>query len=310
MNLLDGFLECEWEYIGCGAANVVFAYIGTKENLRHKVARLRLNKSMISTKDIYNYLHSENFKPFQNYMVEIHLCLVKAQVLRRFQKVLDSENLSFRIDDKEDHVLILDNLFSSSLKNYECFGLSKYHKLFVDKFENDIIFEFKPKWLYDLPKHHNNCRNCLNAKLKNQEFISCHLKLLNSEHGIEEWCNEIHSEFSSKYNSDLNLYELLKKCLLKNYELIHILFNLQKRINIHQKLESLGSIHDVDDELQFHMTIRDVSLFLKLSFQKIYVLDLDKKPKDKWESWKKQEIKFQRMYSKNLNLNCRIKANV
>lgn len=310
MYILDGISESEWEYVGCGAANVVFAYTGNEPTLKHKVVRVRLSKSIISTKEIYDYLHSVVFEQLKEYLVETRLFLVNENVLKTFQNVLYHNSMAIKINNKESHVLILDNLFSFSLANYKTVELSKYHKLYIDKFEKDLIFEFKPKWLYDLPKHHNNCRNCLNAKIKNQAFICCHLKLLDSKSGVDHWCREIHSEFASKCNSTLNLYELLKDCLLKNYGIIQILFNLQNNINIHQKLRSLNNIEDIDDELQFNMTIRDVSMFLKLSCQKIYILDLDKKPRDKWEDWKKQESKFQDMYSQNLNLDCRIKTNI
>jgi hypothetical protein len=310
MITIDEALSSEWEYIGSGAANAVFAYCGTFEKLKHKVIRVRNLNGKLSTKEIYDYFHSPQFAHLNEYTVEPEIATITKNALEKLQIILNSEKPQFKLNLDEKDVLLMDNLFRFSMKDYKIIELSKYHKLFVHKFKSEILFEFKPKWLYTLPESHINCRNCLNARLKNQEFVCCHLKLLNPDSGIHEWCREIQGEISKRNELQLDLYDSIKNCIQKNYNLIQTLYSLQNNIDIHQRLLALNSENDVDEDLQFNMTIRDLSLFLNLNNQKIHIVDLDKKSRQKWESWKNQEVKLEKKYSLNLNLNCRVKTNI
>lgn len=306
MLLDDTSVEENWEYIGSGSANVVFAYRGNLERFKGKVVRLRLIGTDISTKEIFLYLASHAFDKLRSYMVDAVLFSIKKETLAQFQRYADSKGLSLKLDPNENHCLIMNNIFSYSITSYESIELSKYHKFYINYLKNDVLFEFKPKWLYQLPETHRNCRNCLIARTKGQKFIPCHLRLINSEEGVNTWCKDIQEELEKNSRETLDVFVQLKESIIRNYELIESLYELQNNIEIHDRLLQLNSIKDVNEDLQLNMTLRDVSLFVKLNEKKIYVLDLDKKSAKKWRKWKEQEEKLQSLYEQKSELNCRV----
>lgn len=309
MNLDDTIDDGSWEYTGAGAANVVFGYMGNNVQFKGKVIRLRLNKSDISTSEIYSYLTSSKFDKLKKYMVNIDMVDISNKFLYYIQNQLDNQKKNLLLNMKERQCLIMDNIFSGSISKYKPIELSKYHKFFLNNIETEIIFEFKPKWLYQMPASHINCRNCLIARAKGQEFIPCHLKLINDSNGIFEWCKEIANEFSTRSNSSLDIYDLLKVCITKNYEILKLLYELQNSLDVHNALLQLKSEEDVSTDLQFNMTLRDLSIFMKLNENKVYLIDLDKKSSKKWKKWQAQEKQLEKYYSDDLDLDCRIETN-
>lgn len=300
----------DWEYVGAGSANIVFAYSGKAEKLQGKVIRLRMEDTKLSTLEIYKYLKSASFDELRVYFVKMALVKIDSTVLSSFQRILWKQKLQIGIDLNENHALILDNVFTDPMTHYTSIEINKYYKFFVHKTGNEVIFEFKPKWLNDAPSHHLNCRNCINAMLKNQNFVYCHLKMFMNEYGIKELCTVINEELSKKGVNIPGLYKDLETTIQKNFNVINILRELQNKINIHQALDSLSSVDDVTEELLFNMTLRDVSLIYNLKKGSVRILDLDKKPADKWESWKLQDLKYYKEYMKPSNLNCGIKTSV
>lgn len=309
MGLSSDLLKEEWEYVGKGSANVVFAYSGEKPELTNKVMRIRLDNTDVSAEEVYNYLRSSRFNELRNYMVSTQLIPVEKIFLEQFQSYINEKRLPLLIDLKEKHVLVMDNIYSYPFSQYKCIELSKYHVFYVHDGGDDILFEFKPKWLYTLPSHHLNCRNCLTAMKKSQAFVCCHMKLLDKPLGVERWCNEIQSALNERGFGALNIQNGLEECLISNYNVVKTLYSLQNSINIHQKLIALSSQDDVDESLAFNMTLRDVSMFINITTKAIHIVDLDKKPIKKWETWKSQEMLFTNQYEEELNLNCGFKAN-
>lgn len=310
MDLDETLSETNWEYIGSGAANVVISYKGENKHLKGKVIRLRLKNSEFSTKEIYCYLKSQRFQDLRSYMVPTTIKKISYEFLVYIQNYLNQEKLNLELDLNEKSCLIMDNIFSNEISNYNIYQLNKYLKFFINKKNSNIIFEFKPKWISQMPDFHVNCRNCLVAKLKNQNFIPCHLKIFNNLEGLEEWCREIDLKFEEEFHINKDIFHLLKNCLVSNYGMIKTLYKLQNNFDIHEKILSLSSEKDVDEDLQFNITLRDVSIFMNLSENKVYILDLDKKAPSKWEKWKIQEKTLQDYYSAEiLDLNCRIKTN-
>lgn len=66
----------------------------------------------------------------------------------------------------------------------------------------------------------------------------------------------------------MDVFVQLKESIIRNYELIESLYELQNSIEIHDRLLQLNSIKDVNEDLQLNMTLRDVSLFVKLNEKK------------------------------------------
>lgn len=304
----DTSAEEDWEYVGSGSANAVFAYKGESVMLRGKVVRLRLANTEISTEEIFSYLQSSAFDKIRRYMLNVSLFTIMQQTICEFQNLAKSKGLSIKLDLNETHCLVMKNILSHNVSEYERIQLSKYHVFLVHKAEDEILFEFKPKWLYHLPVDHKNCRNCLIAKSKNQEFVSCHLKLVNDKSGISEWCKEIQEELGRRSKNRVEIFQALKECVTVNFALIQSLYELQNSIRIHDRIMQLNSEDDVNEDLQLNMTLRDVSIFMSLSKGEVFVLDLDKKSAKKWKKWKNQEQKLQGLHEKDLSLNCRFKA--
>lgn len=310
IDLDETLTENNWEYIGSGAANVVISYKGERKHLKGKVIRLRLKKSEFSTNEIYSYLKSQKFHDLKSYMIPTIINEISQEFLVYIQKYLDQDKIRLQLDLNEKACLIMDNIFSDEMSHYNIYQLNKYLKFFINEKIADIIFEFKPKWISEMPNNHVNCRNCLVAKLKDQKFIPCHLKIFNNLEGLQEWCREIDLKFKEEFHIDRDIFEFLKNCFISNYTIINTLYELQNNFDIHKKILNLTSEADVDEDLQFNITVRDVSIFMNLSKNRVYILDLDKKSPNKWEKWKIQEKELQKYYfAGDLDLNCRIKTN-
>lgn len=292
----------EWEYIASGSANSVFEYKGQNDKLKGKVLRLRLDGNEFTTLDIYKYLNSNLFDGLREYMIQTTLLKIDNYSLATF-----TEKKGLKLSLDEEYGLLLKNFYKYPIQEYQAISLNKYYKFFIHQSKNEVVFEFKPKWLYDIPNHHKTCRNCLNAMLKEEKFINCHLKIIDKP-SIDSWCEELQGEFL-KYNENICITESLKKVLYKNHELIIKLYKLQNNIDIHNQLLNLESEHDITEKLQFNMTLRDISIFINLNTEELSILDLDKKPKSKWRAWKKKETLLQDLYTKDLGLDCSFKAN-
>lgn len=295
------------EFIGCGSANAVFAYWGDRDDLKHKIIRVRLLHSEICTTVIYNALVSGKFDSLRSYLVACSILQVDPILLQKLEDFGRKKVANFNLNLEEKYVLLMDNIFSYPLSRYNCYRLSKYHTFFVEKGNNETILEFKPKWLYILPENHKSCRNCLNAMYKGQKFNPCHLKLL-QKNGIDIWCNEVQQELNRR-GINKSVKNDLRETIQRNYNLFETLYALQNKSDVHKLLLNLKSEEDVTEELKFEMTIRDVSLLMKLNDKKVFVIDLDEKPATKWIRWKEHEAEFEDKYSEDLGLQCSFEAN-
>ncbi|KAG0680186.1 Inositol-pentakisphosphate 2-kinase [Pichia californica] len=267
MDLDDTLYSHCWSYIGSGSANVVLCYNGVNSIFKGKAIRLRLKNTDVSTTEIYSYIHSKRFDKLREYMVNMEILNISEKFLYYIQNYLNENNIKLQLDLTENKCLIMKNIFPTYISDYKIIKLSKYHTFFINSILNEVLFEFKPKWLYKMPTDHINCRNCLIARSKGQEFIPCHLKLINynDPNGIDEWCYEISIKLKQMNEENLNIYKPLKECIKFNFTIVKTLYELQNNINIHERILSLNSQKDVDDDLQFNMTLRDCSLMMNLT---------------------------------------------
>lgn len=299
----------EWEYLGSGAANVVFGYIGDDEKLFRKVIRLRIEGSMLATPEVYDYLTSPQFDELKPFFLNISVVQISLKTLLEFQKLISTmrtcQSKKLKLDEK--YALIMDNFLSDRICHYEIIKLNKYYKFFIRKFSNDLIFEFKPKWLTEPPDSFISCRNCINAMSKNQKFLYCHLQIFN-DGGIDSFSSTIANELQLRGVYIEDVQAMIKVAFEKNIVLLRTLRRLQSKINIHDVLSSLNSVDNVTDELLFNMTIRDVSLVFKLQSASVSIIDVDKKSPEKWKDWKLRELEYKHHYFSDSKLNCRVKT--
>ncbi|KAI5950385.1 PMT6 [Candida theae] len=133
---------------------------------------------------------------------------------------------------------------------------------------NSIIFEIKPKWLYD-NKSSNYCRTCSLNQLRNVPRHFCPLDLLYPQ-TINQGLDDIFSKIPPEI---IDLIEVKNQFPLKQlfYEFLsnpdqNVFAKLKQYQKINNKndlIENLTSSHDVSQNLSLVMTLRDVGLFIK-----------------------------------------------
>ncbi|KAI5955107.1 IPK1 [Candida jiufengensis] len=168
------------------------------------------------------------------------------------------------------------NILNSHNSNDENGRITNYNPLILQQPSlsstsntiNSIIFEIKPKWLYD-NKSQNYCRTCSLNQLKNYKRHFCPLDLLYPEtynQAITDIFSEIPPEILSLIEEQNNFpIKTLFKIFLEN-ESKNIFLKLKKYQKINNKndlLENISNSNDVSRNLSLVMTLRDVGIFIK-----------------------------------------------
>lgn len=274
---MDQINDENWQYINHGGANLVLGYTGNDKKFIGTVLRLRRYENGVCSRQIYEYMKSSKFDQLRQWIVPMGLVEISEELTKRFNVV------------NERHAIIMPNLLGIQPIQFK---INKYIKIW--KSSDGYVLELKPKWLNQ--KKSLNCRNCLIALEKKQEFILCPLWLLHDIDGIEFWSKQV----QSKLKVDLEIS--IKDAIIKNIKLLETLKDLQDD-NIQQLMLNLNE----EKELQFQMTIRDVSVFLNLQTGDAKILDLDLKPLDKRQSWINDDNKLKVSYNdESIGLQCPI----
>ncbi|CAK9441323.1 uncharacterized protein LODBEIA_P51920 [Lodderomyces beijingensis] len=297
----------EWTYFAKGSANILFKYTGDNDYLRHKLLRLRLVKSdeeYISTCELYDFIElkcKHLFYSPQQVIIDIQLVVLT----REFVANLNSHGHKLQL--RERYGLLLPNILDGQYarfnlsKNCQLYINSGHHpqnhqetaangttsintpqrngnshvpladsptaNLPPDVKIDSVIFEIKPKWLYDNTCQ-NYCRTCSYNQLRQYKRHFCPLDLLFPE-TIDQGLDDI---FSAIPPATLNLIESRNKFPLKQLFRAYLqnpnnvflkLKQFQKINNRNDLIENLTSSKDVSQNLSLVMTLRDVGLFIK-----------------------------------------------
>ncbi|RCK59311.1 Inositol-pentakisphosphate 2-kinase [Candida viswanathii] len=314
----------DWEYFAKGAANILFKYIGTNDYLKHKLLRIRLLKEeqeYISTCELYDFIELKCKNLFPHQIIDIQLIVLTSDFINKLNN--QGHDLMLR----ERYGLLLPNILDG---NYEELSLSKKCQLYYERNqENDgissVIFEIKPKWLYD-NYNSNYCRTCSLNQLKHVPRHFCPLDLLYPEtidQGLQDLFLKIPAEILAQIEKLIPLKKLFKIYLNNEDNVFQQLRKYQKINNKNDLIENLTSSDDVSQNLSLIMTLRDVGLFLKFEkFNKdnhihtshnnvnnVYIVDgqkflltcniydLDLKSKMKYKYWLKVENDLQLIYN-------------
>lgn len=261
----------DWKYLSHGGANVVLRYVGSEIMFVDKVLRLRRRKNGVSTRAVYNYIKHQRFDSLREWIVRMELIPVSKEF-----------SMSFGVDH-DSFGILMPNLLGTEPEEV-C--VNKYIKLW--KSGEELYLEVKPKWLND--RRGLNCRNCIVAQEKNQEFVLCPLWLLQGKEGVDFWCRQVQARLAFK------VQDHIQRAISGN---IHLLEALQKMQTDNKDLKTL-----CDEELQFQMTIRDVSVVYNLSTGSATVLDLDLKPLTKKDTWINTEKRLEKAYNMSIGLEC------
>ncbi|KAK6463102.1 inositol-pentakisphosphate 2-kinase [Scheffersomyces coipomensis] len=257
----------EWSYFAKGQANILFKYNGSNEYLKHKLLRVRLFKEdaqYITTCELYDFIELQCKNLFPQQIIDVQLVVLTTD----FVNALDSKGDKLMI--KERYGLLIPNILHG---NYNKSVLSKYCNLYHshtsetnDKIDS-VIFELKPKWLYDNKKS-NYCRTCSLNQLRGLPRHFCPLDFLYEEtvdQGLNDLFQPIPTQILSKIEIDNKIpLKKLFRIFLSNPQNVFLkLKQYQKIDNKNDLIKNLSSPQDVSQNLSLVMTLRDVGLFIK-----------------------------------------------
>lgn len=243
-----------------------------------RVRLLKEEEEYISTCELYDFIELKCKPLFPHQIIDIQLVVLTMD----FVTQLDSHGNKIML--KERYGLLLPNILDG---NYEKHFLSKHCQLYTGCTNNiktnnnlnktktthdtsqidSVIFEIKPKWLYDNTSS-NYCRTCLLNQHRNQTRHFCPLDLLypdTLERGLEDIFQLIPTKTMSEIEQDSKFpIKSLFRIFLSNPENVFQKLKQYQRIaNKNDLIKNLGSAADVLHNLLLVMTLRDVGLFIK-----------------------------------------------
>lgn len=326
----------DWQYFAKGNANALFEYTGPNDTFKGQLLRLRLEKELdlyVSVEKLNNFIQKTCEPLFPGQLVGTQMINVPPE----FRDQLTVTKC--KLMNSETHGFLMMNIRKGNFENYK---LLKYCSLHVETKGSEtkegketratedeeskilsVLFELKPKWLYDPSTIY--CRTCLLKQLKGLDRHFCCNDLTRAE-TIDRGVMDVISAIPIK---------LIEKIEQSRFPLSHLLTMFAQRPqNILHKLKkneivgegdeilSLNSASDVLDRLSLVMTLRDVGLFLKFKVvdkedykQPIggdaflteingeiyettsYIYDLDLKSSERFEHWKATEMELQGYYN-------------
>lgn len=256
----------EWVYFAQGNANILFKYSGSNDYLRHKLLRVRLLKEhdqYISTCELYDFIELKCKDLFPRQIVDVQLVVLTTD----FVNALD--NKESRVMLTERYGLLIPNILDG---DYSELTLSKKCLLFYDHCgpndkTNSVIFEIKPKWLYDNYSC-NYCRTCLLNQLRGLRRHFCPLDLLYPERidiGLCDIFEPIPPDILHRIQVEngIPLKKLFRNFLLDPKNVFRQLKQYQRINSKNDLIKNLSSKEDVLQKLSLVMTLRDVGLFIK-----------------------------------------------
>lgn len=259
----------EWSFLTSGNANLVFEYCGDDELYKGKVLRLRKASQAITTKEVYEFMTTV--------IAEILDHVVPTEIVRVNFKSEGALN--------DGYGLLLPNLLSGT----QVIRMEKYFT--VHEGHHLSILEIKPKWLTTTRL---GCRNCAHHKYKHgTESTFCSKNLLRRE-GIDHIAKHIVDNKTTQI--------ALQEYLLQDDNVFQQLRRLQRN---DFNFDGIDSIDMISGEHCLQMTLRDVTVFLKVHNGRVTdvnITDVDPKSREKWVHWAKTgRILEELCYSSKVN---------
>lgn len=242
--------------LGRGNANICFQ-IGAK------AYRICVRYSSLSAN---NELTCKNYEFISTKIMRLkklckYVCpmdLESINIDENWSKVLIEEGIY--IDGEVLFVIVMPVLRDST--NRTVF-LDHFNKLHLNG-ENRVIWEFKPKWLFQSTTY---CRNCTHNSYKGRPIRYC----FSSEPHI------IVKELFTDMELPKNYIQEMEKYLESLDNILFSLYDAQR---------------EAKEDLSLLMTLRDVTCFLQWSDHdgvKVSLVDVDLKPIEKLKHWRKTE---------------------
>lgn len=325
---LQETLPSDWHFFAKGNANALFQYKGNNPSFKDRLLRQRLQKDpqlYVSVSSLKKFIQQTCEPLFPGQLVGTEII----EVTSDFRNNLNTQGCILM--QTEQYGFLMTNVRQGT---YERYKLLKYCSFFVENKQRDdqtvevnsVLFEFKPKWVYDPESSY--CRTCLLKQLKGHKRHFCCLDLVREER-FEKGVNDLVSEIPESVQKSLSdsLFPLVPLLMAFVHHPNNVLQKLKKYEQVDEKdqILSLDSPDDVLENLSLVMTLRDVGLFLKISKVKVsppklngelldgdtffvkenhstyeissYIYDLDLKSSSRYEHWKSVEEQLQPYYN-------------
>ncbi|KAK6200188.1 inositol-pentakisphosphate 2-kinase [Scheffersomyces amazonensis] len=257
----------QWSYFAKGQANILFKYNGNHEYLKHKLLRVRLfkeDKQYITTCELYDFIELKCKNLFPQQIIDVQLVVLTTD----FVNQLDSKGDKLQIGERYGLLIpnILHGNYDKSILSKNCNLYYDYKPQSNDKIDS-VIFELKPKWLYDNTSS-NYCRTCSLNQLKGFKRHYCPLDFLYEEtidQGLNDLFDPIPQDIIQKIevSNKIPLKQLFRMFLNNPENVFLKLKQYQKINNKNDLIKNLSSPNDVSQNLSLVMTLRDVGLFIK-----------------------------------------------
>lgn len=157
-----------------------------------------------------------------------------------------------------------------------------FTKVYCDDLKQRILLEIKPKWLYRGDSQF--CRNCTHNIVKKRHIPYCYSLVVDDPDHIATILNSTGIIYPTDFITTLIRY------FHRNDNVLKKLYELQESLEKNTPLQSVSTINDVTPQLLLNMTLRDVTCFIGWNGQdpnslNVNLIDVDKKPIEKWEHW-------------------------
>lgn len=266
-NILIGQGDGQWLYRCC---------------VRYKDSLKRNNDYSLQN---YQYIKSTVEPLLAGNLCSMELEVVRLEIVEPFLRKHVEQ-----MDDSTVVVFKMPNLKGAGLPNL--IYADHFTKVYSSVHSGRVLWEFKPKWLYNTTDY---CRNCTHNSMKGREPRYCYALLCQDHIHLEKVLDAV-KDVPLECKRDLASY------FRDDNNVLAILFEAQKKLS-NQTLAEINSVSDVGAELLLAMTLRDVTCFLEWRSDVerliVNVVDVDMKPKEKVQHWIKTHNELEKHETKH-----------
>lgn len=309
----------EWTFFSRGNANALYKYSGSDSNFAGKLLRVRLRSTTpISTESNHDFI--DTWKHI------VYPFLLPHELVSVSKVFLGCLNASQNLDLSERFAFLMNDVVEDLPKKHL---ISKFCAIHFDSRtgKKKVIFEIKPKWLYDVQTLY--CRNCLLKRSKSLTRHFCCIDFLYNRRvsrGLSDLLSSIPTDMLEQLEKlqALPITEILLKYLHLEHSIFKILKRLQNSLDENKSISDIRLEIEVLEKLLALMALRDIGIFLTiermdapphemndatiiidLGAKGSYLIrtifyDFDLKSKKKLSYWKKTEQELETYYNAEL----------
>lgn len=267
----------DWKYLAEGNANVIFSYVGSNATFQGCVLRLMKTSTSDSYDTVaqYQWLQQEllpKIHDIQNYILHSKLVSIEYKELDILEGVMAKDSnrpqrfLSSSLNLRATHGLLLPDLSST---------------------EDNLILEFKPKWLRQSPQAPLDATTCRTCAIRNMRKSS-------ASSGDDHHCPmDLISREKSRIERAVRRLIAMKGSICASKEVDAVVAFLADDKLLHRLSDAQGR-NENEESICLCMTLRDCSVYLVLDrhisvVTSAWLGDLDRKHPAKLPHWRSIE---------------------